>query len=229
MSYGMTVNNLSGFVQVAEPFDNVSVFTTGTTTTQSPSTGLTWTNLPSSTPDDILIFAKPATVSGVYKFAMQLDRTGGTTPRFYFYDSTSSTGQSVDYVVLTKSQALTVPASGYGLNVYNSSGNLAFTSEYGTSRVYQSRVTTPSTSTFASVYSNVGGELLNNTWVCMNAFGFFGFVPNGPSYTSGLAYKVKFDFTNDEISSLVDPYSTIFFSLPTLINSSSRVEMLARF
>src|SRR6056300_691444 len=204
MSYGMTVNNLSGFVQVAEPFDNVSVFATGTATTQPPTTGLTWTNLPSGTPDDILIFAKPATTSGVYKFAMQLDRTGGATPRFYFYDSTSSTGQSISYVVLTKTQELTVPTSGYGLNVYNSNNNLAFTSEYGTSRVYLSRVTTPSSSSFASVYPNVGGELLDNTWACMNTYGFFGFAPNGPSYSSGLAYKVKFDFTNDQISSLVD-------------------------
>jgi len=229
MSYGMTVSNASGFVQVAEPFDNVSVFGSGTVTTQSPGAGATPTNLPSGTPDDIIIFAKPSTPSGVYKFSMLLDRIGGATPRFYFYDSFSSTGQSIDYIILTKSQTLTVPSSGYGLNVYNSSGNLAFTSEYGTSRVYQSRVTTPSSSTFASVYPNVGGELLNNTWACMNAYGFFGFAPEAPSYTSGLAYKVKFDFTNDQLSSLVDPYGTIYFSLPPVTNSSSRVEMLARF
>lgn len=229
MSYGMTVSNASGFVQIAEPFDNVSVFASGTATTQPPTTGLTWTNLPSNTPDDIIVFAKPASTSGTYKFAMQLDRTGGSTPRLYFYDSVSSTGQSINYVLLTKTQSLTVPTSGYALNIYNSAGNLAFTSEYGTSRVYSSRVTTPSSSTFSSVYPNVGGELLENTWACMNAYGFFGFVPNGPSYSSGLSYKVKFDFTGNQISSLVDPYATIFFSLPTVINSSSRVEMLARF
>lgn len=230
MSYGMTVSNASGFVQVAEPFDNVFVYATGTVTTQTPTFGYTWTNLPSGTPDDILIFAKPSTASGVYKFSMYLDRTGGATPRFFFYDSTTSSGQSIDYVVLTKSQGLTVPASGYGLNVYNSSGNLAFTSEYGTSRVYLSRVTTPASSTFASVYPNVGGELLNNTWACMNAYGYFGFAPYGPSYSAGYSYKVKFDFTAGEMSSLVDLYVIIFYSTSVVtINSSSRVEMLARF
>ena len=228
MSYGMTVNNLSGFVQVAEPFDNVSVFASGTTTTTQPNANAIWTNLPSNTPDDIIIFAKPATASGVYKFSCLLDRTGGSTPRFYLYDSVSNTGQSIDYVVLTKSQVMSVPSSGYGINVYNSSGNLAFTSEYGTSRVYLSRVTTPNGFFFTSTVPNVGGELLANTWAFMNAYGFYG-IRERPSSASLASYKVKFDFTNDQLSTIVDEYGVLFYSFPTTENQSQHIDMFARF
>ena len=228
MSYGMTVSNASGFVQIAEPFDNVSVFLSGTATTQQPGAGPNSITLPPNTPEDIIVFAKPSIPTGVYKFAMSLIRfTEDYT--LYFYDSYTNTGQSIDYILLTKTQALTVPSSGYGVNIYNSSGNLAFTSEYGTSRVYQSRVTTPPSSTFVSVYPNVSGELLNNTWAYMNAYGFYALEREYPSYTRGFSYKVKFDFTNDQLSSLVDSYGTINFGLPVITNYSTRVEMLARF
>lgn len=235
MSYGMTATNLSGFVQVAEPFDNVSVYATGTTSTVNYfAFGWPGIYLPSNAPDDLLVFARPSLQSGSYKFSLAINRNivifGGFTGKgIFFYDTDTNTGQSIDYIILTKSQAMPEPTSGYGLNVYNSSGNLAFTSEYGTSRVYSSRTNSITSITFSSVYPNVGGELLDNTWVLMNPFSFFAQQQVG-SKVNLYSYKVKFDYTNNQLSSLVDIFGVLQnVTSPLLINSSPRVEMLARF
>lgn len=122
-----------------------------------------------------------------------------------------------------------VPTSGYGLNVYNSSGNLAFTSEYGTSRVYFARTNSITSLGFSSDYPNVAGSLLNDTWVCMNPFSFFAQNQVG-SRVDLYSYKVKFDYSSSKLSSIVDIFGAIQnVSSPLLINSSPRVEMLARF
>lgn len=94
MSYGLTVKNASGFVQIAEPFDNVSVYATGTTSTVNYFTfGWPGIYLPSNAPDDLLVFARPSTQVGVYKFSLAINRNIVISQGF--------TGKGIFFTILT--------------------------------------------------------------------------------------------------------------------------------
>lgn len=132
MSYGIETLNENGIIQFSTETPALyTKVTSGSTTLSaaSPSTGNITTSLvsptiPASIADTDLIWAYRPTsnIDGIYARPV-----GGKNFRIYNLDTVAVT---VEYCVFTKSGEQTVPTSGYGLNVFDASSNLLFSSDY---------------------------------------------------------------------------------------------------
>jgi hypothetical protein len=145
MAYGLHIENENGKTQIDSDFISYQVIATGT------GTSVTW---PSTWPTDTLVFVKPHSpgtssdyfvVTNSFSSAAGTDYYGNATAAYR--KTTMSCGttssflinQACDYVAVVQAKNFTTPTSGYGINVFNSSQELAFTSELPTFRIRASR------------------------------------------------------------------------------------------
>ena len=153
MTYGIYVDNDSGYTQIDQTTQGFQVLSTGTVGA-SGSSGINYVTIPSNYPDDILVVAKPhnPNTSLVYKlYARYEDLTfsNGTRQRraymnFVFGNNVVAT-EAADYAIIQRCSLFDDSLiSGqnppkYGLNVYQADGTLSFTTEHPTYRVQAAR------------------------------------------------------------------------------------------
>jgi hypothetical protein len=152
MTYGIRVENESGFTQIDDTTQGFQVLATGTVAA-SGNSSINSVTIPNSYPDDILVVAKPnnPTTSTHYTlYAYYTDTTNnGTRVRKCFmnfaYGSSLLATEAADYAIIQRcSEFDDSVISGQnppnvGLNVYQSDGTLSFTTEKPTYRVQAAR------------------------------------------------------------------------------------------
>ena len=144
MSYGIQSINNSGFTQIDENSEVFQVIQTGT-----KPVNVSYVTLPNTLPTDCLVFARPAggRTSGTVLLTGHITdftNSGTRTLRAYM-----KYNLACDYAVVQRCSEFTAPTSGYGINVYKSNGDLAFTSEQPMLRVIAARAVSFSSSTGA--------------------------------------------------------------------------------
>lgn len=126
MAYGIRVESSSGFTQIDQDFVNYALVGSGFVTFtgsfgNNPDEKFINTSGLSST-NDTLLFARPLTNGiGLMGYDGRIIATAPTTVEWRLYE---------------RSNALTAPTSGYGLNVLRPDGSLAFSSIYNPPRVF---------------------------------------------------------------------------------------------
>jgi hypothetical protein len=144
MSYGIQSINSSGFTQIDENSEVFQVIQTGT-----KAAGIEYVTLPNTLPTDCLVFARPQggrTSGQVYLTGYVSDYTVSGTRTLKAH---MKYNLACDYAVVQRCSEFTEPTSGYGINVYKSNGDLAFTSEQPMLRVIAARAVSFSSSTGA--------------------------------------------------------------------------------
>tara|TARA_R110001606_G_scaffold74779_1_gene173415 strand:- start:9519 stop:10277 length:759 start_codon:yes stop_codon:yes gene_type:complete len=149
MSYGFLAKNDSNFIQIDDNFPGYAVWLSGTVTVSStnwypgstlPSSsdvGQPWTivNLPDGIdPGTLILAVKPNSQSGTtYIRGVMQHYLDGSTKKSAVAIA-ASPGATIKYRVLRKTQDLTA-GTGYGLNIFNASSGLVFSSDSGQYRV----------------------------------------------------------------------------------------------
>jgi len=209
MSYGFLAVNQSGFTQIDGTYDNLAVFASGTGTTSYASTGTGTYNkvtFPANLPSTWALFAKPSleTESGGFNAYWLLADTTG----FYIMTplNTNAT-RSFDYKFAVRSFEMpSSPNTGYGLKVYKSNGDEAFSSN---NQNYKC-LFVASDNTAAGSQAVYSPSSISGCFRLMNGAMRIGYHPYagfaGLVITS--AYMHTFDYVTDEIKSVVT-YATV--------------------
>jgi hypothetical protein len=127
MAYGIEVRNSSGFIQFSTEtaacyrrFASGSI-TVGASSDEDPTSGTV--NVSGvSNKDDVIVAIRPT--SGDQGFA----RMGSTAGQIVFYNTDDAASTTYAWVMFKKAPLTTVPTSGYGVNVLDSSSKLIFSS-----------------------------------------------------------------------------------------------------
>ena len=220
MTYGIRVENDSGFTQIDQTTQGFQVLATGTTAGGSGGTIVT---IPSSFPDDILVVAKPHSPNLLYDYrlnATYMDYTtsGGTRIRrvtmgFAFSTLVVFTGRA-DYAIIQRCSLFDdslisgqTPAN-YGLNVYRSNGTLSFTTEHPTFRVQGARHTNISASNSGAGfwYNGVDSTDMQHIYALAMSYGQYRYRVFGPSndrqFTSSSRLG-QWDFPNNRFGTTI--------------------------
>lgn len=175
MSYGFLAVNASGFTQIDGTYDNLAVFASGTANTSYDATfGGTTNNvsLPSGTPNEFALFAKPSTESGNYTFWLQVG-----SGVFSVMSPYGSSSVSYDWKICVRSHDMpSSPDTGYGLKVYKSNGDEAFSSNNENFKCES--VTFASTSSSGASYSP---STMSGVYALMNGCNEVGRFQTDPS------------------------------------------------
>ena len=224
MTYGIRVENDSGFTQIDQTTQGFQVLATGTTAGGSGGTIVT---IPSSFPDDILVVAKPHSPNLLYDYRLRatyMDYTtsGGTRIRrvtmgFAFSTLVVFTGRA-DYAIIQRCSLFDdslisgqTPAN-YGLNVYRSNGTLSFTTEHPTFRVQAARHhNVASTDSGATVwYTGVDATDMQNIYALAMSYGAYRYKVYGPyndrQYISSSRLG-QWDFPNNRFATKIQTVS----------------------
>ena len=199
MSYGFLAINESGFTQIDGTYDNLSVLASGTGTTSYASSQpsghvLNLISLPSGSPSDVAIFAKPSSESGAYVFFLYVVSGG-----FYIMTPMNSNSTvSVDYKICVRSRDMpSSPNVGYGLKVYKNNGEEAYSSNNENFKC----LFVASDNTSAGSQASYSPVSISSCFRLMNGSNIVAYFPTGSSQGQIIlvAYAQKFDYTNNEI------------------------------
>ena len=197
MSYGILVNNASGFTQIDGTYDNISSFSSGTVarsyTTSSGSQVLNKVTFPSNTPTDYLIFAKPSAQTNLRQITLAVYSDGFA----FFAPWQASDNFNVDYFIGVRSRDMPTNTSpDHGLNVYKANGEQAYSSNNSNLRVsavsfddLSSTSTTPASFTVGS---------MSGIYTLMSGKNYVGRSPQGyPNFS--VIYSVYSSFAQSSI------------------------------
>jgi hypothetical protein len=221
MTYGIRVENESGFTQIDDTTQGFQVLATGTVAASNAYT-INYVAIPSSYPDDILVVAKPhnPNTSTQYKlYASYEDFTiSGTRYRYAYLNfavgSSFVVTEPVDYAIIQRCSEFddslisgqTPPNQ--GLNIYQSDGTLSFTSEHPTFRVQAARHEniTASNSGAGTWYNGVSAGDIENIYGLAMGYGGYKYRTFGPS--SAREYQsssrvLMWDFPNNCITTAI--------------------------
>tara|TARA_R110000803_G_scaffold962_1_gene3263 strand:- start:352 stop:1089 length:738 start_codon:yes stop_codon:yes gene_type:complete len=243
MAFGVRAFNESGYTQIDETYGNLQVVANGTTGAMGTNTLLT-TPLPSGVGSDAVVFIRPTANTGVGAgnfiiFWGYLDFSANTFVigrplAFSFYQGT------YDYIVCVPN--LTPPTSGYGLNVFTSGGDLAYSSEYNSVECVEAVNFSLSSfnDSFNFTENNAGwasGDNVYDFYVLLNAMGKVGRVAGNSTthYYRASAATYKYtggtnpDAQNIKIgaSELVAPSSS--GAATTVFSTDSRCQVFAKY
>lgn len=203
MTYGIYIENESGFTQIDENYENLLVIASGTL--NKIYTTLT---VPSNVPDDYLIFCRPSSpdLTKKYRLAGYTYKTGTTNyakmycaanPYFSYY------AINVDWVICIKAQDLTIPTTGYGINVFNSDGTLSFSSDYPLFRIVTARHHQTTASNYATTDTwytqTIDNMYALNMWYSQTSFQVVS--SYGERYFKRYYWNGYFDYPNDQYQS----------------------------
>jgi len=221
MTYGIRVENESGFTQIDDTTQGFQVLSTGTVAASNAYT-INYVAIPSSYPDDILVVAKPhnpntSTTYGLY--ASYEDFTvSGTRYRYCYLNfsigSSYVATEPVDYAIIQRCSEFddslisgqTPPNQ--GLNIYQSDGTLSFTSEHPTFRVQAARHEniTASNSGAGTWYNGVSAGDIENIYGLAMGYGGYKYRTFGPAadreYQSS-SRVLQWDFPNNRITTTI--------------------------
>jgi hypothetical protein len=205
MSYGILVNNASGFTQIDGTYDNISSFSSGTVarsyTTSSGSQVLNKVTFPSNTPTDYLIFAKPSAQTNLRQITLAVYSDGFA----FFAPWQASDNFNIDYFIGVRSRDMPTNTSpDHGLNVYKANGEQAYSSNNSNLRVsavsfddLSSTSTTPASFTVGS---------MSGIYTLMSGKNYVGRSPQGyPNFSVIYSFFQEFNFTAKTITGKITP------------------------
>jgi len=199
MAYGIEVFNNNGSFQFgSEAQEGLSVIDTGTINSAATLTGL-------NTQNEILCLRRSTTgpVRG--------NLTEGTSGSFL-----NNSGATVDYIRLRKmTQTTPNDTANYGIEIYNSSGVLTYTSKY-TRGLKLISVANIGTASGTTIYT---GSLTGVYY----GFGAMSYVTGSSGNTMGVA---NFNYTSNTISVIFERYYPDPFGNPITISHSSQSSLL---
>lgn len=205
MSYGILVNNASGFTQIDGTYDNISSFSSGTVArsyvTSSGSQVLNKVTFPSNTPTDYLLFAKPSAQTTLRQITVAVYSDGFA----FFTPWQASDNFNIDYFIGVRSKDM--PANNspdHGLEVYKDNGDQAYSSNNPNFRVsavsfddLNSTSFTPSAFTVSS---------MSGIYTLMSGKNYVGRSPQGwPSFSIIYSFFQEFDYTAKTITGKITP------------------------
>jgi hypothetical protein len=223
MTYGIRVENDSGFTQIDDSTQGFQVLATGTVAASNAYT-INAVSIPSSYPDDILVVAKPnnpntSTTYELYAmFEDFLTYNTGTRYRYAYLNfavgGTYVATEPVDYAIIQRCSEFddslisgqTPPNQ--GLSIYQSDGTLSFTSEHPTYRVQAARHQniSASNSGAGTWYNGVSAGDIENIYGLAMGYGGYKYRTFGPAadreYESS-SRVLKWDFPNNSISTAI--------------------------
>ena len=222
MTYGIRVENESGFTQIDDTTQSFQVLATGVVAASGNST-INYVTIPSSYPDDILVVAKPhnPNTNVDYRlYAKYTDTTNNNGVRTrrclmnFAYGSIVLATQAADYAIIQRCSEFNdslisgqTPPN-YGLNVYQSDGTLSFTTEKPTFRVQAARHhnVTATSSGAATWYNGVDSTDLEDIYGLAMGYGEYRYQVFGPAadreYTSS-SRLLRWDYPNAQIQTTV--------------------------
>lgn len=226
MTYGIRVENDSGYTQIDQTTQGFQVLATGTVAASNAYT-INYVTIPSSYPDDILVVAKPNnpnTNLDYRLFARYEDLTfsNGTRQRRAYmnfaYGTVVAATQAADYAIIQRCSLFddsvisgqTPP--NYGLNVYRSDSTLSFTTEHPTFRVQAARHhNVTSTDSGATVwYTGVDATDMQNIYALAMSYGAYRYKVYGPNndrqYISSSRLG-QWDFPNNRFATKIQTVS----------------------
>ena len=229
MSYGFLAVNQSGFTQIDGTYDNLAVVASGTGTTSYYSSLGNVTNRvnwPANLPSTWALFAKPSleTESGGFNtYWLQTDANG-------FYITTplnSNFTRSFDWKICLRSFEMpSSPNNGYGLKVYKSNGDEAFSS---TNENFKCLFVASDNTTAGSqaVYSPTS---ISGCFRLMNGSGWVAYHPNQqtPGTIAVSAYMQQFDYVTDEIKAVVT-YAAIVGGAGSSTSDQVKTNLVGKF
>jgi hypothetical protein len=204
MSYGFLAVNQSGFTQIDGTYDNLAVLASGTGTTSyysSLGNVANRVNWPTNLPSTWALFAKPSleTESGGFNtYWLQTDANG-------FYITTplgSNFTRSFDWKICLRSFEMpSSPNTGYGLKVYKSNGDEAFSSNNENFKC----LFVASDNTTAGSQAVYSPTSISGCFRLMNGSGWVAYHPSNqyPGTVAVSAYMQQFDYVTDEIKAVV--------------------------
>lgn len=221
MTYGIRVENESGFTQIDDTTQGFQVLATGTVAASNSYT-INYVSIPNSYPDDILVVAKPhnPNTSLTYRlYAMYNDFTvNGNRIRRCSMNFASGgyvvANEAADYAIIQRcsefddSLISNQTPPNQGLNIYQSDGTLSFTSEHPTFRVQAARHEniTASNSGAGTWYTGVGAGDIQNIYGLAMGYGGYKYRTFGPSadrqYQSS-SRLLQWDFPNNKITTVI--------------------------
>jgi len=167
MTYAFKSINSSGYTQIDETSESFLVVQTGT----KPS-GSYYVQLSSALPDDVLVFARPSggRTSGTFSLAGYVSdfTTNGTrTLRAYMGGPVAC-----DYAVVKRSSQFTASSSGFGLEIYNASNQLAYSSNQPMFRAVAARSVdlTTSSGAFSSAWYQGSTGSIDSAYVLLGPY-----------------------------------------------------------
>lgn len=187
MAYGIEILNDSGFVQVGEDFPNLMVVASGTTTNggivQFPS---------SLTGSSVFVFAKPNDTSNSQAILGHIDRvngqfrlwrttytqTAGDWDNNFATATATGTAGSINYVVCTQPSLVADPTEPYGLEVYNSAGDITFHTSSAVMDIthlyqFETQASYQNPDTFSATFTIAGGESIGDYYSLINGLSVY--------------------------------------------------------
>lgn len=246
MTYGIRVENESGFTQIDDTTQGFQVLATGTVAASNAYT-ISALSIPSSYPDDILVLAKPhnpstSTTYAIYAMFEDYVVSGTRYRTAYLNASVGGTyvaTEPVDYAIVQRCgefddsliSGQTPPNQ--GLNIYQSDGTLSFTSEHPTFRVQAARhhnITESSSGAGTWYIGAEAGDLLNIYGLAMGygAYKYRTFGPAADREYESSSRVLQWDYPNNSISTIIRTvggqagYTDVY----TLTQEGHRTEML---
>jgi len=166
MAYGIRVESSSGFTQIDQDFVNYVLVASGSFSSTGnysfPQTHtINYSSLVSTL--DNIFFARPTTTG--YNVGNNSDsELAGSSGNNVAQIVSSYTG-TIQWRVYERANVLTPPSSGYGLNVYRTNGELAFSSQFSVPRIFaivESSPTFGSAGSASHSYSAIPYALMQN-------------------------------------------------------------------
>jgi len=202
MSYGISVQNTSGFIQIDATYDNVAVYASGTMNSSYTGGTLTKTAIPASAPSDYLIFCKPNSESGTHRLTLAtwLDGSGFS----FFNQQGNTTVISVDWVIAVRSRDMPTNSNpDFGLEVYKLNQEQAFSSNNQNFRCLQVSFDTITSASQSEATFTAGS--LANVFSLMSGKTLLGRLPINSSFSALYSLFVEFDYSNNTIKSIGAP------------------------
>jgi len=202
MSYGITSINSSGFTQIDENSESFLVIQTGTKPINQA-----YVTLSNTLPEDILVFGRPSGggTSGVkYLGGYVADFTVSGTRHLRVY---MTFNVAYEYAVVKRCSQFTTPTSGYGLNIFSSSGALAYTSEQPMMRAISARAInlTASSGQFDGAWYQGTAGSIDAAYVMLGPYATYQYeqyAQMGENFYKYTHRKAKFDYTNHTMGTI---------------------------
>ena len=221
MTYGIRVENESGFTQIDDTTQGFQVLATGTVSASNAYT-INYVTIPSTYPDDILVVAKPNNPNTnidyrLYaKYSDTTNNNGVRTRRCFMNFAAGGSvvaTEAADYAIIQRCSEFddslisgqTPPNQ--GLNIYQSDGTLSFTSEKPTYRVQAARhhEVTSSSSGAGTWYTGVDSTDIEDIYglaMGYEAYKYRVFGPPADREYESFSRLLKWNYQNSRIETI---------------------------
>lgn len=205
MTYGIYIENQSGFTQIDENYENLLVVESGTLSSSQNTLTVS-----ASITNDFIVFVRPSSPVTTSQYNIACDNNKDDD---HVFSVTCWQGSNLvpfykrpcDYAICVKASEFAEPTSGYGLNVYKADGNIRWSSEYSQFRLQAARfseVTATDIGTAPDWYTTLD----ENIWCLGGAYGIIRervYNSLGETFLESQSWRAKFDYPASSFSTIV--------------------------